>query len=304
MLAPASPETTKPPAAPSWSPQFPHSKTSPSEAPDCSELAFGETLATFRITRDHTRNQESRCKGPTGLVVSDVHLFARRSAPAKTLHQLYKALDTATECVLNGDIFDFGWTKLRSISVSVDASKRYLEVLLKRYPRCTFHFVVGNHDHIKPFLKVLDELSRTHPNFKWHPSHVKIGEHLFLHGDVTNWKRPTRAHLERFREFYCAERHRGRIMNFFASLSTFLGLHRADGTLRSKHALAIRIASYLEHEDPDALRGTRHIFFGHTHVPFQNFRYRGIAFHNTGSSEKGCEGRILSFTTPGDLERT
>lgn len=82
----------------------------------------------------------------TGVVISDLHIFATRSSPAGPLHRLYRDLSKCNYCVLNGDIFDFGWSKLSSIEQSIHAAERYLTSLCKKYPKCRFIFVVGNHD--------------------------------------------------------------------------------------------------------------------------------------------------------------
>lgn len=151
---------------------------------------------------------------------------------------------------------------------------------------------------MSPFFGTLQKLTEALPNFEWHPSHARIGDNLFLHGDVTNWRYPSAEKLEKFRAFYDQKIHRGALMNFLASLSTKLGLHRLETHLQHKESLCRKILYYFEREAPEAIKGIRNIYFGHTHVPFSNFKYREILFHNTGAAEKGCESRLHFFSLP------
>ena len=96
-----------------------------------------------------------------GLAVSDLHLFARRSAGEEYLHSLRSQLASTDVLVLNGDIFDFRWSTLPSVEATAARALEWLEALHAAYPSCTIHYVLGNHDCPTFFRARLDRLQRT-----------------------------------------------------------------------------------------------------------------------------------------------
>jgi UDP-2,3-diacylglucosamine hydrolase len=56
-----------------------------------------------------------------------------------------------------------------------------------------------------------------------------------------------------------------------------------------------RITFYLDSTHPGWRASTRDCFFGHTHLPFSNYTYDGIQFHNTGSGIHNLEFNPISF---------
>ena len=63
-----------------------------------------------------------------------------------------------------------------------------------------------------------------------------------------------------------------------------------------------RIAFYLDNACPGWREQTRDCFFGHTHLPFSNYEYNGINFHNSGSAIHNLDFNPILFETP--LERS
>ncbi|HTN77248.1 MAG TPA: metallophosphoesterase, partial [Pirellulaceae bacterium] len=84
--------------------------------------------------------------------VSDLHLFSRRSQAQRYRDQLHATARDAKVFVLGGDIFDFRWSMLKSVEVTVDAAIIWLEELIAPHPDCQFHFVLGNHDCNRRFV--------------------------------------------------------------------------------------------------------------------------------------------------------
>jgi len=67
-------------------------------------------------------NQGDEVPSVRGIVLSDLHLFARRSQAADCMHRLRTELATVRVLVLNGDIFDFRWSTLRDLETTVAAA--------------------------------------------------------------------------------------------------------------------------------------------------------------------------------------
>ena len=67
-----------------------------------------------------------------GLVISDLHLFSRRSRAEELLVEMEVRIASADILVLNGDVFDFRWSTLPDIQATVDASLEWLDLLMKK----------------------------------------------------------------------------------------------------------------------------------------------------------------------------
>jgi UDP-2,3-diacylglucosamine hydrolase len=219
-----------------------------------------------------------------GLVLSDLHIFARRSRAAEMMEKLQDVLSEADVLVLNGDIFDFRWTTLPGISETVTASVRWLEDIVSRFPACRVYFIAGNHDCHLPFTMALDELSSRFPSFFWRESHLVLGNMLFLHGDCIHTRSRSEGGLYAYRRRWMKPRKRGRAENAVYDAVNRSGLpRRALGLyFRRPRFVARRILSYVDGLGLEHMDQVREIFVGHTHVAFLHFEFRGKRFHNTG----------------------
>ena len=226
--------------------------------------------------------------------VSDLHLFARRSQAERHLERLEQAASQANRFVLGGDIFDFRWAAASS-ALAVQEAIGWLEKLLRNYPNCQFHFVVGNHDHHWGFLCRLDGLAEKYSNFHWHPYYLRLGEHIFLHGDAAE-RRMTPERLAAYRIRWHYRPRRGRLMNRLYDLFVASRLPRALGPLvYPKRRVARRILAYLRRIGHGPEQGVRHVYFGHIHRGFSDYRYRGLVFHNSGAPLRGHRFRLLEI---------
>ena len=122
-----------------------------------------------------------------GWVVSDLHLFARRSDGAEKMRALMPRLGSASLLVLNGDIFDFRWSTLRSDEATVEGAAGWLRDLLNKLPDAQVHYMVGNHDCLPAHKDMLDALAQEVPHFHWHEYSLQLGNRLFIHGDCTHF---------------------------------------------------------------------------------------------------------------------
>lgn len=236
-----------------------------------------------------------------GATVSDLHLFSHHSRPKRYLQTIQDTAAGASVFVLNGDIFDFKWSEHGVFSRSVTAAVRFLTDLLESCPDCRFRIILGNHDAVPPYMEALEELSRQHENLYWHEFACRVGDRIFLHGDVIHAGSSNEA-LRRFRAKLQRPAN-GHAFQRFAH-SAMHRSHVSWAVLRMvpKRMLAARILAYLENENWLNGHEVRHVYFGHTHGDFEDFRYRGYLFHNCGSGTHGARLRVFRFPLHGNLQ--
>jgi UDP-2,3-diacylglucosamine hydrolase len=229
-----------------------------------------------------------------GYVVSDLHMFSRRSDFKNHEGAIFEHAAKADIFILNGDTFDFRWTTLPSIDQTVFEAIEWLRKLVKRFPNCHFHFILGNHDNNQAFIEALSKLAAKTENLSWHPYYLKLGDTVFLHGDVSDKPMMDAADLEKHREEWLHDIPRHPILHRFYDIALHVGLHRmAQAAKYPKKRVVRRVLSYLDDVGLGKENGIRHVYFGHTHGAMQNFEYQGLLFHNAGSPMKGLEFNIL-----------
>ncbi len=229
-----------------------------------------------------------------GFVISDMHMFSRRSTSARHIPAIEAKMAECGVVVLNGDIFDFRWTSLPSVLETVAAAGDWLEENLTRHPDVEFHFICGNHDSLPSFRTKLAGLSSRYSNLRWHAHYVKLGPHVFLHGDILDSMKRN-IPLDEYRKKFHGDSKKGPLMNILYDVLLFSRLHKIIYMVHREDAVAPAILEYLQSEEGDLLDGVKNIFFGHTHVPFRDFVYEGIAFHNSGSMIRGLPCNVFEF---------
>ena len=166
-----------------------------------------------------------------GYVISDLHLFTRRTVADAYRDDMHAAAARADFFVLNGDIFDFRWTTLPDIDETVAAALAWLGDFASRFPRCRFFYVLGNHDGIQPLADRLGDLAAATPNLEWSPSHVRVGRALFLHGDLPLHNGGTQPFT---RLLPATDKKKGRAWNLGYHAFVALRLHRWAAKVHGK----------------------------------------------------------------------
>lgn len=231
-----------------------------------------------------------------GWVVSDLHLYARRSDGAEKMHALMPRLASASLLVLNGDIFDFRWSTLPSPEATVQGANHWLRNLLNDLPDTEIHYLIGNHDCLPAHQVMLTTLANDIPRFRWHEHSLQVGNRLFIHGDCTHYPMNMDA-LRSYRATWSRHGQRGRVAAKAYQVVDRLGFTRFAH--RFQFPLEKTLQRLTHHLD-DACNGwrerTRQCYFGHTHEPFQDVEHAGLMFHNTGSGIRGMPFNPISFT--------
>jgi UDP-2,3-diacylglucosamine pyrophosphatase LpxH len=223
----------------------------------------------------------------TGIVLSDLHLFAGRSNAEARLKALREPLTSARLIVLNGDTFDFRWSRRGDFGASSKAACQWLREWASGLPASEIHYVLGNHDCLESFTGELTELASTLPSFRWHSHRVCLGRSLFLHGDCTQ-REMDGEELERYRETWRRDSQRGRAAELAYKCADLLGItHVAHAWHFPAHRTIRRLAHHLDAVVPGWDGEFSDCYFGHTHRPFTGLQFRGVRFHNTGSAVRG-----------------
>lgn len=207
--------------------------------------------------------------------------------------RIERAAAEADIFVLNGDTFDFRWSTCGAADATTREAIAWLERTVRKWPECYFHFVLGNHDHVQIFIDELHELAERTPNLSWHPYHVKIGNSLFLHGDVAN-RRMTAADLADFRAQWLEEEARGEFANRVYDMAFRARMHCAVSRFAFPTNLVVeRVQHYLDDIGEGQGSNTEMVFFGHTHNAIQDYERGGQRFYNGGAPMPGLDFNIL-----------
>lgn len=231
-----------------------------------------------------------------GAVLSDLHLFSRRSDGDHLFERFAKAtaadIDTL---VLNGDTFDFRWSQLPSEEHSIQAALAWVESLLDSHPRWTVHYLLGNHDCLASFRDPLETFADRHPRLQVHEHRLRLGSHLFLHGDCANYRMDGKT-LARFRDSWSRDRQRSRFAARLYAASDALPVSRQfHQRYFPEDRASRRVAYHLDQVIPGWAEQITHCYFGHTHHPFSDHRHDGVRFFNTGSAIRNMGFRPLRF---------
>lgn len=183
---------------------------------------------------------------------------------------------------MNGDTFDFRWSRFRDEEETVEAALDWLCQVTAAYPQAKIHFVCGNHDCVDAFTLRLDDLATSCPSLIWHETHLQFGSHLFVHGDCAH-KRMDAAGLGRYREVFKREKRRSAWLTRGYCVVDRLGItwavHRSHfGPRRTLE----RLTWHLDRAMPGWKEVAEHCYFGHTRLAFRDSLYEGTTFHRAG----------------------
>lgn len=235
------------------------------------------------------------CGMKHGLVISDLHLFSRRSDGAKFWDRIDDVRGEAEILVLNGDTFDFRWSHFSEESKATAAALEWVERLITDGRWKKVHYILGNHDCLSEFVKELCELAAERETLTCHELHLQLGRCLFLHGDCVN-RRMNLEDLKRYRSQWSKDRPRGSFSKALYDGVDALGVSKVFHQLYfPKERTIARLAHHLSLVFPDWRENLDHCYFGHTHQPFSGHEHGGVAFHNTGSGIRGMGFQPLSF---------
>jgi UDP-2,3-diacylglucosamine pyrophosphatase LpxH len=226
--------------------------------------------------------------------VSDLHLCSRRSQAPRYEPAIHAAAARAGTFILGGDIFDFRWSTLPSADETVRHAIRWLDDLVASHAHCDFHFIQGNHDCNRRFISALESYSAARPNLHVHPYILRQGSNVFLHGDAADHPAMCAGRLKKRRDHWSHDESRSQVRHVLYDLAVTARLHRLAGKVaHPRRRVVHRILGYLNRIQQGPASGVEHVYFGHTHDALENYRYRGLTFHNPGAPMAGLKFRIV-----------
>ncbi|MCA8997012.1 MAG: metallophosphoesterase [Planctomycetaceae bacterium] len=230
---------------------------------------------------------------PRVCFASDFHLFSRRSTGDSHFEALVRIAKDCDYCVLGGDMFDFRWSVLTSDEATAQAALEWLARITDATDNTVVHFLFGNHDDHPLMHQLLPSLSTKRKDFEFSRFYYRLGNTIFLHGDVAD-RTMTAACLEQQRDSF----HHGSrtpMQHRLYDLAVKAQLHRiTPHAVYPKKRVAQRILSYLESIGHGINTGIEHVCFGHTHRPVDHYVLEGVTFHNCGAPIGTSNFRIVT----------
>lgn len=244
--------------------------------------------APVRLSTRMTRLMSRNC-----LFVSDLHHFSRRAQRRRYEQAVRDAVKHTDVLVLGGDIFDFKWSTLPTHQETVQAAGDWLRTLLEENSDCEVKYVLGNHDHDPLLMAELDRLAGESNRFEWQPYHLRLGNSLFLHGDVAD-RQTTHDQLVAKRQAWSGHRRPHPLRHHMYDWAVQCHLHRLPPLIVHPHrSVARRMLYYLDRHPHLNRQGIQRVYFGHTHVLVDGFEYRGVRFFNGGAPMNGLPFRLI-----------
>ncbi|MCP4346834.1 MAG: hypothetical protein GY795_15065 [Desulfobacterales bacterium] len=226
-----------------------------------------------------------------GFVISDLHIFRDPHIFDSSYRYICQLAAKADLIVLNGDIFDFEWSQ-SNIEKTVHYSTAWIKELIIGFPNCSFVFISGNHDCDPLFAENMHVLEEEYQNIKYREEYYVIENKLFLHGDIIHvnrlfhnlrqWRllyRTARLKTKHFRHIYL------RIIPTKVSTATYNFFHH-------KERIFDKLILYIQNNIQGAVT---EIYFGHIHVYFEKYAYKGYVFNNPGAAIKDMQFKAVQF---------
>ncbi|MDA0660316.1 MAG: metallophosphoesterase [Planctomycetota bacterium] len=231
-----------------------------------------------------------------GVFLSDLHLLSRRSVGQRRWNEVRGELRRADWLVLGGDIFDFRWSRHRHLDASLDDAGNWLLDVMVHFPQLKIAYVLGNHDCLPPLRSVLRNLQQDCPRFAWLEYYFRLGDKVFLHGDVLDAGNSP-LQLTRYRRRFAGhEKSRGAVANLLYDAAVASRMHCVPpNVLHSPERVTRRLAGYLQLENLTAAHGIQQVYFGHTHMPMRNVLWGHQAYYNAGSGIRHLEFSPCAF---------
>jgi len=231
-------------------------------------------------------------------IFSDIHKNARSSRFEEVEARLHEEIAKSDIVVLNGDIIEMFYPRhlvllKLPIEAYIEAAKEgadWIESLLKLYPDKKFMYLEGNHENCDLFRAHIYKLRDENSNLIWGRTHMSIGDGNFFHGDNevrnTDVEKRERGQLK---DIVSGRLHEG--LNITAERAAMWAMRIINGDGK----IVDRMYNFIQKVNPERLEKAKHMFFGHTHLPFLNFFRHGKFWHNTGSASMFGKDNFLTF---------
>ncbi|TWU48755.1 hypothetical protein Poly51_46580 [Rubripirellula tenax] len=216
--------------------------------------------------------------------VSDLHWLSGRSN-ADTHHgRIERVIDDADICIWGGDLFDFRWSRVGDDDASVATALQWLDRWYRMFPKKHFVYLNGNHDSHLAFHDALVQWSSVRDRFTSDLECVRIGDTLWLHGDVIEGDGTADA-FTRYRHKWHDKPVAGKLANRVYDVAVHARVHRAAAIAgHRKRNTCRRLIRWMNRQPTEQTIGIKRVVFGHTHRRMLGYRLQEIDFYNGGAA--------------------
>ncbi len=188
----------------------------------------------------------------------------------------------------------------------IRGGKWFTSEFLERNPRVHLHKVEGNHEMVRRFRNEFDYLEEKYPNFEWGIHGIRLGDALLTHGhipmqDIHKQQDPARLRFAEksqvwagFIDLFAGLEHRWQESKWNTLEKKQTHIAKFDDNLTERTGLMNFSISHNRQREPlTTMSWAKHVFFGHTHVKFDNViePKTNTLYHNTGAIVKGNASR-------------
>ena len=234
-------------------------------------------------------------------IISDMHMMAGYSQWDTHWPIIEKATSDAKTFFIIGDLYELLNARL-SFRERIEKAIGHLEKFVADHKNCTFHYMIGNHEHFQDFKDVLDDLKRRMPNLVVHDNAFRLGNAVYVHGDEVIDHHAISAS----RSFYPEESFVQRLYKR-ATLPLVDKWQHRFRTARKEYNYPGNVdldffLHALGKADLEFRDGVEHVFYGHTHFSKQveNYKDSGVSFHNPGAGVQEATFNMLEVEMNGD----
>lgn len=234
--------------------------------------------------------------------ISDLHLLSSRHDYGRHEGAIRRAVQSCDVCIWGGDLFDFHWSCEGDGAESRKIAIDWLQAWRDEFPEKCFVYLNGNHDAQAAFQDSLARWAGPHPiGDEWEVGPgstlacvdaVRIGDCLFLHGDVIEatprWLNRN-ATLLQYRKRWDHERvgiaKPPMMQNRLYNTAVRARLHlAAAGVAHRRRNVCLRLLRWVGDQPAWVGEGVNKIVFGHTHRRLDAVKIAGVEFYNAGAA--------------------
>ncbi len=231
-----------------------------------------------------------------GTTFSDLHLLAERQSKTHWEKWMHKWRSEYDLCILNGDIFDFRWSRERDRNRSLQQAEEWLRQLLDPKIRASFVVLQGNHDSCPHYQMLLKKLETEFSHFHWQEHWWVMDDMVFLHGDVPDISGEMET-LQAYRAHHLGlgMKHPHPIRHWFYKNATRIGVTGSITRMLPWKNQCKRTDVFLKNQLGHRYDTISDVYLGHTHVHYADYNHEGRRFHNCGAPFRGARFRPSEF---------
>jgi len=231
-----------------------------------------------------------------GTTFSDLHLLAQRQPDNHWEEWMQLWRNDYDLCILNGDVFDFRWSKEKDRIQSLRQADHWLRQLITPKQRATFVVLQGNHDSCPHYQMILKKLASEFEHFHWQEHWWVLGDKIFLHGDAPDLSGDIDA-LQQYRAHHLglSLKTPNPFRHWLYKNVTRIGLTGSVTRMLPWKQQCERTDIFLKNQLGKRFDTITDVYLGHTHVHYTDYEFAGRRYHNCGAPFRGAKFHPSAF---------